>query len=77
MHRSLLWLGLCCLVTFHAPDGSLLTVDTANIALVRTTVGITEHLAKGTNALVYIAGQRAIGITETREEAEDIIRGCE
>jgi hypothetical protein len=64
------------LVIFHSPEGGLLTIDTRQFALVRPVEGkLKEHVAPGTNAILYI-GSNKIGITETREEAEEAIRDC-
>lgn len=73
------WLvpGLLCLVSFHTPDGSMITVETQHIAAVRpVTDRVKEHVVAGTKALLYVGSQK-MGITETLEEAEKMIEECE
>jgi hypothetical protein len=66
-----------CLVIFHAPDGSSVSVEKQHIAAIRPiTEAIKEHLAPGTKSLLYV-GAHKIGITETLEEAETMLEGCE
>lgn len=68
---------LLCLVVFHAPDGSLVSVEKAHIAAIRpVTDQIKEHVAPGTHALVYV-GQHKFGITESLEEAETMLESCD
>lgn len=68
---------LACLVIFHSPDGSLVSVEKQHVAVVRpVTEPIKEHVAAGTRALLYV-GSHKIGITETAEEAEAMLEQCE
>lgn len=69
--------AIICLVVFHAPDGSLVSVEKQHVAAVRpVTDAIKEHVAPGTKALVYV-GQHKFGITETLDEAEAMLEQCE
>ena len=63
-----------CLLVLHAPDGSELTVQSEHISAVRPAAEFT-HLAKGTNAMLYIAGEK-FAIHETLTQVEALIGSC-
>lgn len=72
---TLLW--LLCLVIFHAPDGSQVSVESQHVAAVRpVTDAIKEHLAPGTKSILYV-GAHKIGIVEDFDKAEAMLEGCE
>lgn len=67
---------LACLVVFHAPDGTLVSVEKQHIAAIRpVSEAAKEHLAPGSRALVYV-GSHKFAITETLDEAEAIMEQC-
>jgi hypothetical protein len=68
-----LW-PLLCLITFHSPDGQLLTVEAKHVIAVRPAPS-SEHVAAGTKSILYVGGQK-FGITETPAEAEIMINDC-
>lgn len=69
--------ALACLVVFHAPDGSLVSVEKAHISALRpVSEAVKEHLAPGTKTLVYV-GQHKFGITESLDEAETMLEQCD
>lgn len=70
-------IGLLCLVVFHAPDGSLVSVESQHVAAVRpVTDAIKEHLAPGTKSILYV-GAHKIGIIENFDDAEAKLENCE
>jgi hypothetical protein len=70
------FIPLSCLVTFHAPNDGLITIETHQIAMVRSAEELAgQHLAAGTNSVIYLAGHK-VGVTETREKVEELIENC-
>lgn len=68
---------LACLVVFHAPDGSLVSVESQHVAAVRpVTDNVKEHLAPGTKSVLYV-GSHKIGIIEDFDHAESMLENCE
>lgn len=64
-----------CLVIFHSPDGAQLIVDTFHIGSLRPAHSIKEHVAHGTNTLLFVDGKN-VGITEDIGVAERLIKDC-
>ena len=65
---------IACLLVFHAPSGSDLTIESTSINAVRP-AGEFSHLAHGTNAVLYVAGEK-FGVRETITEVEVLIGKC-
>ena len=64
------------MAVFHTPDGGLLSVETTHITALRpASSGIKEHVAPGTNTILYV-GAKTWGITETIEQAKEAVRDC-
>jgi hypothetical protein len=68
-------IALACLAIFHTPDGFELRVDTRHIAAVRPAAHVKQHLAPGTNSVVYVTTNN-FGIVETVDQAQQAIRNC-
>ena len=66
---------LPCLIVVHSPDGSELRIDTNHILAVRPAAGVSEHVAKGTNTLIYTGG-KVFGVTEGFDDAINQIEQC-
>jgi hypothetical protein len=64
-----------CLAIFHTPDGKIISVDTRHIIALRSAENVKQHLAPGTNTVLYVSGQN-FAITETPDEAKEAIRDC-
>ena len=73
---SLLSIFVVCLVTLHAPNGALLTIDTHGFVMALDVEDLpSQHVATGTKSIVYMSGHK-IGVTETREQVEQLIENC-
>jgi hypothetical protein len=66
---------IACIAIFHTPDGQALSVDTRHITALRTAAHIKEHLAPGTNTVLYVT-TKSFGVVETVDQARDAIRNC-
>jgi len=66
---------MTCLAVFHTPDNRELRVETQHIQAVRPADGAQQHLAPGTNAIIYVGSQK-FGVVESASEIEQIIRDC-
>ena len=64
-----------CLAIFHSPDNRELRVETQHIAAVRPADAAQQHLAPGTNAIVYVGSQK-FGVIESASEIDQIIKDC-
>ena len=64
-----------CLAIFHSPDNRELRVETQHIQAVRPADAAQQHVAPGTNAIIYVGSQK-FGIVESASEIEQIIRDC-
>jgi len=65
------------LIILHDPSGSEIAVDTRQIVLIRPVEPqIERHVAKGTQTIVYLAGQK-VGVTELPHEVEYLTKICE
>jgi hypothetical protein len=64
------------LIVLHDPNGGEIAIDTRQIVLIRPVEGIREHLAVGTETIVYLAGQK-IGVRELPHEVEYLTKICE
>ena len=64
-----------CLAIFHSPDNRELRVETQHIQAVRPADAAQQHLAPGTNAIIYVGSQK-FGVAESASEIEQIIRDC-
>lgn len=69
-----LWFG--CLLILHAPDGSELKISTDHVIALRPSSAVpTEHLARGTQTVLYMAG-KTFGVTESIDEISERIKRC-
>jgi hypothetical protein len=66
---------IACIAIFHTPDGQALSVDTRHIAALRPAIHVKEHLAPGTNTVLYVS-TKTFGITETIDQARSAIHNC-
>ena len=66
---------MTCLAVFHTPDNRELRVETQHIQAVRPADGAQQHLAPGTNSIIYVGSQK-FGVVESASEIEQIIRDC-
>ena len=64
-----------CLAIFHSPDNRELRVETQHIQAVRPADAAQQHLAPGTNAIIYVGSQK-FGIVESAPEIDQIIKDC-
>jgi len=64
-----------CLAIFHSPDNRELRVETQHIQAVRPADAAQQHLAPGTNAIVYVGSQK-FGVIESASEIDQIIKDC-
>jgi hypothetical protein len=64
-----------CLAIFHSPDDRELRVETQHIQAVRPADAAQQHLAPGTNAIVYVGSQK-FGVIESAPEIDQIIKDC-
>jgi hypothetical protein len=64
-----------CIAIFHTPDGQALSVDIRHIAALRPAINVKEHLAAGTNTVLYVS-TKTFGITETIDQARSAIHNC-
>ena len=64
-----------CLAIFHSPDNRELRVETQHIQAVRPADAAQQHLAPGTNAIVYVGSQK-FGVVESASEIDQIIKDC-
>jgi hypothetical protein len=67
--------GILCLAIFHVPDGREIRIDTAHVSAIRSAEGFGHHLAPGTRTIISLGSQN-YGVTETPDEVEAIIEGC-
>jgi len=68
-------LAVACLAIFHSPDNRELRVETQHIQAVRPADAAQQHLAPGTNAIVYVGSQK-FGVVESAAEIDQIIKDC-
>lgn len=71
--------SLLCLLVLHSPDGSPLLVFSNSVRVVRPVThhkGVREHVAKNTNAVVYLGFQN-FGVAETAAKILLDLRACE
>ena len=64
-----------CLAIFHSPDNRELRVETQHVQAVRPADAAQQHLAPGTNAIVYVGSQK-FGVVESAAEIDQIIKDC-
>lgn len=67
--------AVLCLVAFHTPDGRVIKIDTHHIMAVRTAEAVKQHLAPGTNTVLYVGAQN-FGVTESPDEVQMLIDEC-
>jgi len=67
--------AMTCLAIFHSPDNRELRVETQHIQAVRPADAAQQHLAPGTNAIVYVGSQK-FGVIESASEIDQIIKDC-
>ena len=67
--------ALWCLAILHSPDGQELRIDVRHIAAMRPAHSVKQHLAHGTNTLVYVT-TNTFGVIETKEQVQDAIHHC-
>ena len=66
---------LSCLAIFHSPDGTEIRIETRHIVAVRPADAVKQHLASGTNALIYTSTQ-TFGVIETVSEVKMLEDEC-
>lgn len=70
------WTLLPCLIVLHSPDGGTLQVEASSVYAMRAATGnVQEHVAKGTNTILYVGG-KVFGVTETPQEIAALMESC-
>ena len=69
------WLPICCLIILHSPDNRELRIETQHIAAVRPADNVQHQVAPGTEAIVYVGGQK-FGVMENAAEISTLIKDC-
>jgi hypothetical protein len=69
------WWPVLCLISLHSPDGKVLHIDSNHIVAMRAAEGVKQHLAIGTETIVYMSGQN-FGVKETPEQIEELVASC-
>lgn len=76
MSAELRPLALCCLLAFHAPDGSQLLLESAAISAIRPIApSHRPQVTQGVRSVVYI-GAQGFGVMENAGEVMTLIDGC-
>jgi hypothetical protein len=71
------WLNLLvCLIVLHTPDGGEVAVDTRQILMLQPAESLKHHVARGTETIVFLTGQR-IAVREQPHEVEYLTKVCE
>jgi hypothetical protein len=75
VRRRIASVGVLCLAILHTPDNKELRIDVRHIAAVRPAHSLKQHLAAGTNTIVYVTTNN-FGVVETLEQVQDAIHHC-
>lgn len=67
---------LVCLIIVHTPDGKELRLAVEHVSAIRPAEGLHEHVAKGTNSIVF-SGGKGYGVIETPAEVAKQLDHCE
>jgi hypothetical protein len=71
-------LSVLCLILFHSSDGSVVWIKSSAITVVKPIPAKhRDHLAGGTQAVIYTVSGRTFGVLEADEDVVGAVDACD